>query len=58
MLTIATCGRGSAMRARPRRLNSKPSPNCIATTAMPSTSAKLLKLRPAANQNVPGSIGK
>ena len=58
MLTIATCGRGSAIRARPSRLNSKPSPNCMAMTATPSTRAKLLKLSPAANQNVPGSAGK
>ena len=56
--TIATCGRGSAMRARPSRLISRPSPNSTATTAMPSTSAKLLKLSPAANQNVPASVGK
>ena len=37
---------------------SSPSPTWTATTAMPSTSAKLLKESPAANQNVPFSIGK
>ena len=58
MLTIAACGRGRAMRARPRRSSSKPSPSCTATTAMPSTRAKLVKLRPAANQKWPGWGGK
>ena len=55
--TSANCGRGSAMRARPSSASSKPSPTEIATTATPSTSAKLLKLMPAANQNWPCVIG-
>ena len=37
---------------------SSPSPICTPTTAMPSTSEKLVKLRPAANQKVPFDIGK
>ena len=56
--TSAACGRGSAIRARPSRLMSRPSPICTPTTAMPSTSAKLLNDMPAANQNVPRCIGK
>ena len=56
--TIATCGRGSAIRARPRSAISRPSPTSIETTTTPSTSAKLVNERPAANQNEPRAIGK
>ncbi len=58
MLTSAASGRGSAMRASPSRLSSKPLPIWIATTATPSTSANELNETPAANQNVPRSGGK
>ena len=50
--TSAASGRGSAIRARPSRLISRPSPNDTASTAMPSTRAKQVNEMPAANQNV------
>ena len=58
METSATSGRGRAMRARPKIDSSNPCPNSMQTTAMPSTSAKELKLMPAANQKRSFSAGK
>jgi hypothetical protein len=55
--TIATCGRGSAIRARPSSATSRPSPTCTEITQTPSTSAKLVNETPAANQNEPRAIG-
>ena len=56
--TSANCGLGRAIRASPSSASSKPSPTEMATTATPSTRAKLLKLMPAANQNWPCLMGK
>ncbi len=58
METRGAAGLGRAIRARPSRSTSSPSPNETASTAMPSTSEKQVKLMPAANQKLSFCTGK
>jgi len=58
MDTSAASGRGRAIRARPSRSTSSPSPIDTARTAMPSTRAKQVNEMPPANQKFPICGGK